>query len=354
MDPEADGIRNEFRGRRPFGHQRPHDPVRERALALQPFNERRDGTAELSCVQDERHEPETRTADGRVDRKTPHERVSGQALQERGRQATAARHVPRDEATEFAEADGALDFGHARVRADRVKGLWLRTDDPAVVAQRLDLPEHIRPAGDDHAALSAGRDVLGMAEREAPDVAKRTDGPSPVFAAEALGAVLDDEDPPFPRKREKRTHVRDLSVQVDDDHRLRPRRQDLRDRLRVEKMVLADIREHHLRADAGGAGGGRAEGIGRHDHLVPRTDAARLKRQLERDRAVRDRQCAAHAEELRKGVLEGASVPARPVVDPPGAEDLEDGPVGLAVERGPTERRKRVHFTFRNGGGGRS
>ena len=340
VHPEAYGRRGERGGGRSLRHQRPEDAVGRRTGRLQILDEARDRNAELLRVEDERHQPEACAALGRVHRPADNRRGGaervGEATKPRNeplREAAAPRKVPALQPLELAETHRALDLGQPRVVADAVVLLRRASHLPAVVAQRLHRARRLRQAADHHAALAGGGDVLRLAEGEAAGVAKRTDLAAAVFAAEALGAVLDYEDAALPRKREDWRHVGDLPVEVHHHDGPGARGERRRDRARVEHVVGPDVREDRARAGVGDGGRAGAEGIRRHHHVVAASDAQRLEREVERGGAGRDRERALRAKPLRKRRLELAAARAGPVVDAARAQHLQR--LALRLRREP-------------------
>ena len=264
--------------------------------------------------------------------------MAREALQERLAELLALRQVPLVEALELAEADHALDLRHAEVVADatvdvellalHLQEVELRLDVIAVVAHGADLPREVVVVAAHHAALAARREVLGLAEREAADRADRAGLLALVDAAEALRAVLDHVELVLLRDLHDRVHVGHHAVEVHDGDRGL-------DLLRVQQVVRADVDEDGQSPGLQRAEGRRDERVGRADDLVARADAERGERDVQRGRAVGDGDRVLDAEPFRPFRLELHSDRARPVVDLPRMEDVEDALVRLGVELRP-------------------
>ena len=326
-------------------HLGPQDRVRARALGLNRGDELLHRAFQLRGVEHERNEPERVLTLLGIDRHVLDQRMPLEALDERLAEFLAHRKIPLVEALELAEADRGLDLGHAEVVADAAvhvellalhdEEVELRLDVVAVVTDGTDLPREVLVVADDHAAFAAGREVLGLAEREAAD---RTDGAgllALVHAAEALRAVLDHEEVVLLRDLHDRIHVGDHAVEVDDDDGLRLLGDRGLDLLGIEEVVRPDVDEDGERTGLDGAEGGGDERIGGADDLVTRADAERGERAVERRGAVGDGDRVLHAEPLGPLLLELHADGAGPVVDLAGMEDVENDLVGLLVELRP-------------------
>ena len=300
---------------------------------------------QLRGVDDKRQQPEAVLALFRVHRHVLDERMSLKSLDKRLAELFALRKVPLVEALEFAETDRALDFRHAEVVADaavdvkllafHLEKVELGADVVAVIAHRADLPREIVVVAADHAAFAAGREMLGLAEREAGNRSEGAGLLPLVFAAEALGAVFDDRKLVLLGDLENRIHIRDDAVEVDDDDRLGAFGDGRFDLLRIDEVVGADVDEHRKRARLQRAEGRGDERIGSADHFVAGADAERGERDMERGRSVGYADRVPDPEPLRPFGLEFHSDRAGPVVDLSGMKDVKHPLVRFLVELRP-------------------
>ena len=130
---------------------------------------------------------------------------------------------------EFAQLDTTdrrLHLGHTQVatkeivhpaKAARRQASLLRCGVASTVVLEGPglLPQGLR-AGQQHAALAAGRDDLVLAEGEGGQVAERADRAAVDAGAMRLGTVLDHAQVVFGREFENRCHVAGPAGQVDD------------------------------------------------------------------------------------------------------------------------------------------
>ena len=141
--------------------------------------------------------------------------------------------------------------------------------------------------GRDHAALAARGHDLVLAKRPGADVADRAHGPALVTRSVRLRAVFDHSEPMRIGQRHDRIHVARPTGQMHGDHRLGA----VRDRLgnagcRQIATVGLHIGKHWNCASIHDAGNAGDESARRDDHLIARTDAQRLERHIEGQRAV--------------------------------------------------------------------
>ena len=281
----------------------------------------------------------------RVYGREPDERMSGQARQEFLRTRTPTRQIPTVEASEFAEANGRLDFRHAKVVADpamdigRAPGLepkaQFRANVIAVVSQRPDFTCQRIVIAADHAALAARRDVLRLAKGKAAHRAERTDLAALVDAAHALGAVFNHEKASALRQAQNRIHVHHPTVKVDDHNGFRARRQARRDLLGINEMIRSDIAENRESPRLKNAERGRDERIGRTDNFVAGANAKCCESDMEGRRTAGDGNGMPNAEPFGPRGLEPKPHGPRPVVDAPRMQDVQDNAIRPAVKLRP-------------------
>ena len=174
-------------------------------------------------------------------------------------------------------------------------------------------------------------------QREARQRAERPDRPRPVAGAQRARGVLHQRQTVAAGELEERIHVGRQAQLVHRHDRLRAGRDGTLGGRRIE-VVGARV---HVREDGGravlpdGVRGGD-ERQRRHDHLVPRSDARDVERELQRGRAVRRRHRLGRADACRERLLELAH--ARTLRDPARRDHVGDGDSLVAAQVGTGER----------------
>ena len=165
---------------------------------------------------------------------------------------------------------------------------------PARLRPRLFVVEHHHPS-------FAGRDVLVREEAEAAGVAQPSTR-EPVELDPSACAASSITIRPWRAKHVDGPHIDRKTTVMDDNNSLRSRRDKTLDLVRVDREVVERrrIREANGRAGLNHRGRRRNEGEGRTDDLVPRADSERHRGEVERGRAVCNRDCGATTEERAK------------------------------------------------------
>ncbi len=260
--------------------------------------------------------------------------VARKDLGDRGRIAVAGRHPPI-QFRQLQSPDRGLHLGHAHIRAEgRVHpaeaGAVLLVEHRVVVlAVILDRPgpaPQVVVAGDQHAALAAGRHDLVLAEGERRHVADPADRPPVPGGAVRLGAVFDHDEVVLGRQRHETVHVAGPPRMVNRDHGPGSRRQHRFDGLRSDVLRLrADVGENRRAAEAHDAARRGDEGPRGYHDLVARPDARGFQREFQCYRAVSERDGVAGITILCEFRLECPAVIAGPLVDPPAPQHGFDG-----------------------------
>ena len=118
-----------------------------------------------------------------------------------------------------------------------------------VVTERTSFPSGVFIVGNDHTALAAGREVLGLAEREAAYIA---DGTGFMFntvfvgvnAAEALRAVFDDFEVMFLCDSHDLLHIAHNAVKVNNNDTLGSRGDKSLDKVGVDRVIVRYVAEY--------------------------------------------------------------------------------------------------------------
>ena len=205
----------------------------------------------------------------------------------------------------------------------------------AVVTERTCLPAAILVVGDDHAALAAGGEVLGLCKREAAHVADRADGLAFILAADGLRAVLDNVQVMLAGNGHDAIHVTHNAIQMDNDNALGALGDLAFDVIRVDGVALIHVAEDGHRTRLHHRERGRDERVGRHDHLIARADAQRRDADVQRSRAVGAGNCHLCAAPLGELVLKFHALMAGPVADRAGVECFGDFRLALRVKLRP-------------------
>jgi hypothetical protein len=143
------------------------------------------------------------------------------------------------------------------------------TDQPHSVGQ-------VGIVGDHRSGVSPGAKVLGRIEREAPGVADRPGAPHAHPGTVGLACVLDHRHTVLAGQFHDRLQVHGPSVQVDGNHAACPRPKRVPDAIGGDEAgVRVDVDEPRHRARHRHRLGGADEGVGGHEHLIPRPDPQR-------------------------------------------------------------------------------
>ncbi len=136
-------------------------------------------------------------------------------------------------------------------------------------AQTLHALRPLGVAGDDHAGVAVGAEVLGRIEAETAHTAETAGALALVLGAERLGSVLDEDQVVALGDVPERLHVGALAEQVDDEDGAGARRDLVLDLERVEVVgERVDVAEDGAGAGAADGAGGGEEGEGGQDDLV--------------------------------------------------------------------------------------
>ena len=99
--------------------------------------------------------------------------------------------------------------------------------------------------------------------------------------------------------------------------------------------VGVDVGEDRSRPQEHGRSRRSDESARRRHHLVARPDSEDPKRQLQRERAVGERDAMLSAEGAGERILKGEDLAAGPLIDSSGSKDLRDGLDFVLAEKGP-------------------
>ncbi len=181
--------------------------------------------------------------------------------------------------------------------------------------------------------------MLTLAEAETADITDRSDFPPLVGRADALRAVLDNEQTMLPGQIDDRIKIRDDPVEVNHNDRPRTRSNLLFDVGRAERMRLVDIGENRQCTSLQHTGRRGDEGVRSADDLVPRPDTQRGKRGMQGGGSAVRGDGVVGAEVRGQLRLELPAEFTGPVVHPAGTERFH-GPVDtLRREAGPGRER---------------
>ncbi len=205
--------------------------------------------------------------------------LQGLGVQRRGR---AALVVPAVQQRQLVREHDRLDRVEPRREADQLV-VVLRA--LAVLAERLDARHDLLVVGDERSRVAEGAEVLARIEAEGGREAELTGGDAVACRAVGLAGVLDDRQ----AELDQRAHVRQLPVEVHrhDEARALGDRSARRVDIHVQ-VGLGDVDRHGRPARLGDRLEGRDEGVGRHEHLVARLEAARDEGETERVQAARE------------------------------------------------------------------
>ena len=190
----------------------------------------------------------------------------------------AALEVPVIKSFKLAKTDHRLHLGHTVVEAYssvNVRKLLLKskhihsgTNVVSVVTEGTALPSEILVVGDDHTALTACGEVLGLTEGIAAYVTYKTNHSILVLTADTLCAVLYYEEVVLLRDLKNGTHISNYTVKVNYNDSLGLRSDKSLDALGIKGVILGNITEYGNSARLNYREGGSDEGIGRNDNLV--------------------------------------------------------------------------------------
>jgi hypothetical protein len=184
-----------------------------------------------------------------------------------------------------------------------------------------------------HDSTLARGDLLVRVEGEDGVLSLRTHGPTGVPCAQRLAGVVDQHQPVAIADRLQFFQLARVAVDVDGHDSLRPRADGGFDCSRVEVPgARVDVCEDRRRTLVDRAVGGRDEGIGRRDHLVPGRDAGGDAEQVQPRRPARERSRVRRAHGLREQLLE--PVDRRAEREPARAEHVDDELLLALVEPG--------------------
>ena len=258
---------------------------------------------------------------------------------------------PASELAELDAADGRLQLEHAPVCAEALMhpaevlaadggGLHHQVMALAVVLEGPRALPLILVSDQQCPALAGGRHDLVLAERVGRHVAEGARGLATNRRAYRLRAVLGDPQLVLFGQRHDTRHVAWPAGEMHWNDALGARADQWRDGLRGDVAAcLVHVGEDGRRARQADAGGRRDEAPRRDDHLVARSSAQNLQREVQRHRTVGERDRVWHAGEPRKLALEVEDVLrpplAGPLVDVPRAQDRRDGLDLVVVEARP-------------------
>ena len=197
---------------------------------------------------------------------------------------------------------------------------------------------------DEHASFAAGRDDLVLAKRERPHVSDRTDRLTFVGRSVSLSAILDHEQTAIVSEVHDRVHVARPAGDMDRDDRLRLgcecRFNRLGRKISADRIDVGEDRSSTSRPNGAGRRNERAR---RNDHVVTRPDAQRVHRQLNRQRAVSQRNRMFAIDSSREFFFEEPAFLSRPVIHFAGLEHRLHGIALSFIKHRPRRERLLSH-----------
>jgi len=208
-------------------------------------------------------------------------------------------------------------------------------DVVAMVAERAAFPAKVFVHGQNHAALTSGGKMLGLAEAEAADIADGADGAAVIFAADGLRTVLDNIEVMLLRNVHDAAHITDDTVQMHDDDALGAVGDLALNIIRVNGVVGGHVAENGDRTGLHDGIGGRDEGIRRDEHLVAGANAEAGNANMQGCRAAGAGNCHGRAGPLTEFFFKLHALLAGPVADEAGIQRVGHILLGFRVKLRP-------------------